>query len=482
MGLSDTSRLLIRRASELSYLKIKMREEFQELKVTVRSVFLRELIAEVGKHHFDYMRIAEIADFIRNGARVPDAEISRRRELTVFELDGDDIAFLNAIPQSTDIRDGRDSSRHELSGDVLIGAGSRRYRVRKVEQHEEGLSSFDEFIDATDATEDVAVITNVLRPHLVPKLRKFGALITQYGGYTSHASVLCRELGINSMISVNGLLDALATDDHIEVDFDRGTITKLVDFDTTPSTAPDIVVDLSGERRCSAREVGAKAANLMRISGAVTIANGFVVTSQALRNIDDGGVQEVILAAVASLKCGRLVIRSSHESEDSALGSYAGLFESYVDVDAGDPDTIIELARAVYGSQQADPINEYGRAAGDMSVIVQEMISADMSGVVLTSNTFNGLDYMLVEYVVGDLWYLMQGDVTPLISYISKVDVIDDRETYRAYPAIVSEPVDQAFRSLVKIAMNLERQFSRRVQIEWGMRDETIYIFQVRPY
>jgi hypothetical protein len=76
----------------------------------------------------------------------------------------------------------------------------------------------------------------------------------------------------------------------------------------------------------------------------------------------------------------------------------------------------------------------------------------------------------------------MQGDVTPLSSYIRKVDVIDDRESYRAYPAIASEPVDHAFRSLAKIAMDLERRSSRRVQIEWGMRNETIYILQVRPY
>jgi phosphohistidine swiveling domain-containing protein len=482
LGLSDTTRLLIRRACELSYLKIKMREEFQEFKVTVRRLFLRELIAEVGKHRFDYMRIDEIADFIRHGAHVPDAEISRRRELTVFELNGDDIAFLDAIPQAAQVPDGRDSSRHELSGDVLIGAGSRRYRVRKVEQHEEGLSSFDEFIDATDATENVAVITNVLRPHLVPKLRKFGALITQYGGYTSHASVLCRELGINSMISVNGLLDTLETDDHIEVDFDRGTITKLIGAGPPTSAAPDIVIGLRDERWRSPREVGAKAANLMRISGAATIANGFIITSHALRNIDDGHVQDVIAGAVSSLKCDRLVIRSSHESEDGASGSFAGLFESYVDVPSGEHDRIMELARAVYRSQQADSIGEYGRAEGDMSVVVQEMISADMSGVVLTSNAFNGLDYLLIEYVVGDLWHLMHGDVTPLRSYISKVDVIADRESYRAYPAIITERADQAFRSLAMIAMDMEHRFSRRVEIEWGMRDETIYVFQVRPY
>lgn len=312
LGLDDPTRLLIRRSCELSYLKIKMREEFQEFKVTVRKVFLRELIAAVGKDEFDYMRMAEIAEFIRSASRVPEAELAQRRTLTVFEMNGDDVALLHAVPPTVEIADGRDPSRRELAGDVLIGSGRRTYRVRKVEQHEEGLSSFAAYINAGEATEDVVVITNVLRPHLVPKLRKFGALITQYGGYTSHASVLCRELGINSMISVDRLLDTLETDDHVEVDFDRGVITKLVGTGLTTPTPADLVVDLGSGIPRGAREVGAKAANLMRIGATATVANGFVITPPALAALDDASVRDVVLAATASLACDRLVIRSSH--------------------------------------------------------------------------------------------------------------------------------------------------------------------------
>ena len=482
IDLNETTRLLIRHTCELSYLKIKMREEFQKFKITVRSRFLNGLIKEIGKHQFDYMRIDEVADFIRIGRRVSETEISKRQKLVVFELIDDDIACLDEIPQYIKIEGGRDSSRPELSGDVLIGAGSKRYKVKKVEQHQEGLNSFDEFIDATEAKEDVAVITNVLRPYLVPKLRKFGALVTQYGGYTSHASVLCRELGIKSMTSVNGVLDALETGDHIEIDFDRGIIRKLDDASLSQSAMTEIVVDLQGDMNYTNREVGTKAANLMRIGKAARIAPGFVITSHALKNIDDKGIQKVILERLASLKCDRVAVRSSHESEDGNLGSYAGLFESYVNVDASDPDKIVELARSVYCSQQADSVEEYGRVEGDMSVIVQEMISADVSGVILTSNPFNGHDYMLLEYIVGDLCHLMQGDVTPLSSYIRKVDIIDDSESYRAYPAVITEPLVGLFKSVAKIAVDLESQFARRVQIEWGIRNETVYIFQVRPY
>jgi phosphohistidine swiveling domain-containing protein len=482
IGLSESTQVLVRRACELSHLKILMREEFQQFKVTARRTFLSDLIAAIGKKQFDYMRIKEIADFIRDGARVAEAELARRRILTVFELVGDDIAFLEAVPPGAEVKGGPGNSVRALSGDVLVGTGTKRYRVRKVEQHEEGLSSFDRFVQDRAVTEDIAVITNVLRPHLVPKLKKFGALITQYGGYTSHASVLCRELGINSMISVNGLLDALETDDRIEVDFDNGLITKVIDGADTTTVAVDYLVPLGGQARRSAREVGAKAASLMRISDAVTIAPGFVLTAHALRSVDEPAIREAVLAAVAALKCDRLVIRSSHENEDSAAGSYAGLFESYVDVDAHDSATVIELAKAVYSSQKADSVSEYGRADGDMAVLIQEMISADVSGVVLTSNTFDGYDYLLFEYVVGDLWHLMQGDVTPLGSYLRKSDVIEDRQDIRSYPAIVSVPLARSFRVLARIALEMERLFSRRVQIEWGMKEGQIYVFQVRPY
>lgn len=482
LGLGEKTTVLIRRACELSYLKIKMREEFQELKVTVRGLFLRELIAAVGKSEFDHMRIAEIAAFIRSGARVPAEELARRRELSVFEMDGDRVTFLDAVPATVEIADGRDPSRRQLAGDVLIGSGTKRYRVRKVEQHEEGLTSFDDFIGAGESTEDVVVITNVLRPHLVPKLRRFGALVTQYGGYTSHASVLCREMGINSIISVDRLLDTLQTDDHVEVDFDRGTITRLVDADLEVRGTPDLVVDLRDERRRGAKEVGAKAANLMRTASVATIADGFVITPPALADLDEPEARDVVVAALGSLGGDRVVIRSSHEGEDNALGSFAGLFESHVDVDARDVDRVVELVRSVHRSQQAPSVDDYGGVEGEMSVIVQELVRADVSGVVLTSVPSDGLDYLLVEYVVGDLWHLMQGDVTPLSTYVAKADVIAEREDLRTYPAVVDAGLDAAFRSLASTAVELEREFSRRVEIEWGMRDGTLHVFQVRPY
>lgn len=75
----------------------------------------------------------------------------------------------------------------------------------------------------------------------------------------------------------------------------------------------------------------------------------------------------------------------------------------------------------------------------------------------------------------------MQGDVSPLIAYINKIDIINNNE-YNAYPAIITEELKRKFKILANIAIKLEKEFSNRVEIEWGVRNDDIYIFQVRPY
>lgn len=481
LKLSNETRLLIKHTSQLSYLKILMRETFQSFKINSRKSFLYELIDKIGKGQFDYMRIDEICDFIYNGNRISETEILKRKKLVVFELKENVISILDSIPLYVNTES--NIKQDELTGDVLIGTGCRKYKVKKIEQNEAGLNNFNKFIDTIDTKENVAIITNVLRPFLVPKLKKFGVLITQYGGYTSHASVLCRELGINSMISVNGLMNSLETNDYIEVDFTHGIIKKIDDINLTKSENTEIIIDLNSKINYSKEEVGNKAANLMKINKNAKIAQGFVLTNFALKNISDKNIQKNILQKIDSLKYKQLVIRSSHESEDSNNVSCAGLFESYVNVDVSDSDKIIECIKSVCHSKNSDSIDKYvDLQKGNMFVIIQEMISADISGVTLTSTPYNGYDYMLIEYTVGDLCYLMQGDITPLISYIKKADIINNNKNYSAYPPIITSSLVKLIYSLAKTAINLECQFSHRVEIEWGIKDGIIYIFQVRPY
>lgn len=89
---------------------------------------------------------------------------------------------------------------------------------------------------------------------------------------------------------------------------------------------------------------------------------------------------------------------------------------------------------------------------------------------------------MLIEYTVGDLCYLMQGEITPLISYIKKVDIINNDENYCAYPSFITGSLVKLIYSLAKTAIDIECLYSHRVEIEWGIKNGIIDIFQVRPY
>lgn len=42
--------------------------------------------------------------------------------------------------------------------------------------------------------------------------------------------------------------------------------------------------------------------------------------------------------------------------------------------------------------------------------------------------------------------------------------------------------VKNLFYSLLQTALELEKMYSHRAEIEWGIKGDIIYIFQVRPY
>lgn len=481
IDLDQRTQVLIRRTSELSYIKILMREEFQKFKLITRNLFLNELISEIGKEQFDHMRINEICEYINTNRRVSYTEITTRKQLSVFELVGNKIKFTNRSPEYVVIRDVY--NLQVLKGDVLIGNGVRKYKVKKVKQDKIGLNDFDVFINTEKDKENIAIVTNVLRPFLVPKLRHFGALITQYGGYTSHASVLCRELGINSIISVDGVMNSLETDDHIKIDFDSGKIVKIEDMIDEEYTTNEIIVPLQSDSIYPKEVVGSKAANLIKVCKKANVPQGFVLTTYALKNIDNISIQEKIMEEIALLKCPFIIIRSSHESEDRDHSSYAGLYESYVNVDVLDREKIFSLIKAVYCSGNENVLDKYiEERSGEMHVIIQEMIKADISGVILTSVPYCGYEYMLTEYTTGDLCYLMQGEVTPAVAYISKIDILNSKSEFASYPAIISANITASFFNLSRVALDLENLFSHRLEIEWGIKDGKVYIFQARYY
>lgn len=61
-------------------------------------------------------------------------------------------------------------------------------------------------------------------PDFVPFLNRYKGVVTQMGGVTSHAAVICREMSIPCIVGANGLADAVTSGQVMDVDFSTGRI------------------------------------------------------------------------------------------------------------------------------------------------------------------------------------------------------------------------------------------------------------------
>lgn len=79
----------------------------------------------------------------------------------------------------------------------------------------------DEFSDFKDGEILVALQTMV---HYLPIMKKSAAILTEFGGMTSHAAIISRELNKPCIVSIKNLLASIGTGDQVEVDADNGVV------------------------------------------------------------------------------------------------------------------------------------------------------------------------------------------------------------------------------------------------------------------
>lgn len=70
----------------------------------------------------------------------------------------------------------------------------------------------------------VSVTTN---PDYVPAMRKCKAIVTDEGGITSHAAIVCRELRIPCVVGTKNGTKVFKDGDRVEVDATKGIVRKI---------------------------------------------------------------------------------------------------------------------------------------------------------------------------------------------------------------------------------------------------------------
>jgi Pyruvate phosphate dikinase, AMP/ATP-binding domain len=152
-----------------------------------------------------------------------------------------------------------------------------------------------------------------------------------------------------------------------------------------PATSTPLVVplDQAAGLGLGADRIGSKAANLAQLVAAgFPIPPAFVIPADAFA--DWPQVQAVLPAVVSALGDGPLAVRSSAAAEDLAGASYAGLYESFLDVGRDQFADAVRRCWASATSQRVTTYQHHHQQPQDrpaMAVLVQRMVHPDAAGV-----------------------------------------------------------------------------------------------------
>jgi pyruvate,water dikinase len=173
-------------------------------------------------------------------------------------------------------------------------------------------------------------------------------------------------------------------------------------------------------------------------------------------------------------------VRSSALAEDSARASFAGEFETVLDVRTD--DAIRAAIQAVRQSRHSQRVRAYSQArragpgpqapAFEMAVVVQRLVRAEISGLLFTADPVTGSrNQMMGNYVHGLGDRLVSGEVQPLEFTLSR-----PRGRYDGPPEL--RPFA---RRLFKLARRLERFLDGPQDIEWALAGRKLVLLQSRP-
>src|SRR3989344_4653285 len=215
-------------------------------------------------------------------------------------------------------------------------------------------------------------------------------------------------------------------------------------------------------------EYGGKAANLSRLlSAGLPVPTGFAV---GISSFDGERLMPEASSKVQSLlDASKLyAVRSSAVNEDAQDASWAGHFETFLNVKSSDVIAAIEKchgstkARAkAYGKKMSNRKEDF-----EIAVVVQEMLAPEYAGVLFTRNPISGANELVVEYVQGMGEELVSGRADPERLIISG--------TFDG-----SAPFD--LEKLAELARLVEKTFGVPQDIEFAFQNNTAWLLQSRP-
>ncbi len=236
------------------------------------------------------------------------------------------------------------------------------------------------------------------------------------------------------------------------------------DLSVRVSTAGLVSLD-DPAAEASAR-TGNKAATLAMLRRAgFRVPPGVVVTADA--------ALDTLAKVTDLLGAGPWAVRSSSSVEDGQERSFAGQFETILNVDTGGLSAAVIRCRR---SGLADRVKGYAGEGGlgSMGVLIQPMVLADAAGVAFSIDPVTGRRCSVIEAVAGLGERLVSGTATP---ERWTVDADGPIEVPSAATVLETEQAQ----AIANLARKVEAHFGRPQDIEWAIAGRELWLLQARP-
>ncbi len=268
-----------------------------------------------------------------------------------------------------------------------------------------------------------------------------------------------------------------------------------------------------GDPLCHRRDlVGGKAANLSRLAETYQVPPGFCLTtaafeastSETLVSLGDIAIAYQTLAEVCGMPEPRVAVRSSAIDEDGNMASFAGQFETYLNISS--PEAILEAVGRCWTSANSERVHKYRQKQGlpgqvHIAVLVQQLVLADVAVVAFSANP---VSQDAGEIIINASWGLgetiVDGTVTPDVFIVSKEGLfitsrqVSEKESMSVYLDSTTRvvPVPRLLRNqpslnkaqileVAELALGLEKQMGWPVDIECAYEANRLFLLQCRP-
>lgn len=170
-------------------------------------------------------------------------------------------------------------------------------------------------------------------------------------------------------------------------------------------------------------------------------------------------------------------VRSSFSIEDGENASFAGQFDTFLNVERNNvADAVVKVLNS-YKAETYMTEKFFGSKNQTSEVIIQEMICADYSGVMFTANPLGILNETVIVVGNGLGINVVEDKINTTTYYFNRDDnqffFNSGEDTPRLSSKLLSELLDNA--------VKIQEIFEKPVDIEFAIKDDALYILQTRP-